>query len=154
MKKLRKPLLACFLAFLFLAFASGAIAQPPEPDFTGHEYKIEGSSLVLGWDSVGAGVTYQVQAFWTDPAPPFQYIFGNTTQLEMTIPRVRSGHFIYRVRACNDVADPSTCSGWAVTDGEDPQGNPYGAVTIGGVEQPGKWRTFWMVPPPSPPVIE
>ena len=71
--------------------------------------------ITIAWDPVENAAWYEVQALWIDPSSgPVVYNLGKTTNTQMVITKIRSGHFVLAVRACNDVG----CSEWSRTDDE------------------------------------
>jgi len=105
----------------------------------GVEY-VKTDDITFAWDGDPAATRYEVIATWIDPTNEFEYDLGETTETQIIISRPRTGHFMFKVRACN-----TTCSEWS--ESTDPT-----VATVDG--QPKGWWVFWKVPPPTGPVIE
>jgi len=109
--------------------------------WTGTEYMVNEDTITIAWDGTPDANHYEVKAIWIDPTNHFEYDLGSITDTQMVITRPRTGHLVFAVRACNG----SKCSEWsesidiekAMVDGE-----------------PGAWRVYWKVPPPSGIIIE
>ena len=119
------------IAFIIAFVALGAV----EKTWDGRMY-VASESLTMAWDTSDGATRYEVQAVDIDHALAPVYDLGSTTELSMVLTQERTGHYMYRVRACNDAG----CSDWAESTN-----TQY--ATING--QPGQWRVYWKVPTPS-----
>ena len=127
-----------FIQNIFLLLAVNAYGYD---QWMGTEYQIDQPSITLAWDTSVGATKYEVIAVWIDPEPDFVYQLGDTTGLQMVVQRIRTGHFVFKVRACNSVG----CSDRA--DASIPE---FGIVD----GQPQGWRIYWKMPAPTGPVIE
>ncbi|MBW2024361.1 MAG: fibronectin type III domain-containing protein [Deltaproteobacteria bacterium] len=66
--------------------------------------------ITFAWDPSQGADYYEVQALWIDPTSgPVIYDLGQTSDTQMEIMKPRTGHFYFRVRACNEAG----CSDWS-----------------------------------------
>jgi len=118
-----------FLCLLAVAYSS------VEKTWDGMMY-VASTSLTMAWNASERATWYEVQAVDIDHVLAPVYDLGTTDQLSMAISQQRTGHYMYRVRACNDAG----CSDWAEST------DPTYATVYG---QSKAWRVYWKVPAPS-----
>jgi len=128
-----------FISAIFFLLVTSAYGYD---QWVGTEYQIDQPSITLAWDASVGATKYEAIAVWIDPTPDFIYPLEETTELQKVVQRIRTGHFIFKVRACNSVG----CSDeWA--DASVPE---FGIVN--GI--PEGWRIYWKMPAPTGPVVE
>lgn len=135
---------------MFTTWGVAGGADPAVPDYVGAEYERVGPTITLEWDAVDTADRYELLPIWVDPKPTaVEYPIVTTTELSVTLEKPRSsGHFVFKVRACND----SGCSEWASSLDE-----THSVITDPetGETVPGKWRVYFKVAPIlGPPTIE
>lgn len=131
-------LLICLLMIGCLLISTSVFAFTK---WTGTEYMVDEDTVTFAWDAVLDANKYEVKVIWIDPTDPFEYDLEYTTDTQMVITRPRTGHLVFAVRACND----DECSEWF-------KSTDIGKATVDG--EPGVWRVYWKVPPPSGIIIE
>jgi len=109
-----KRLLVVIGLLLALAIpAWGQTVVEPTPDFIGAEYKGE-PQVEVAWDACEGATSYEVVVEWIDPPTPVlvsTQVVKTTTAI-LTKPS-RSGHFVAKVRSCNDLFNFA----WSATEG-------------------------------------
>ena len=120
--------------------------------FLGELYFTDKSSMKIAWDhspdATPYNGIYEIQACWIDPSSNVNYkiITVPSSEINATVPRVRSGHFEYAIRF--GVVDGVTTnySIWHSSNSS----NAF--QTTSGTNGP--WMVFWKLPPPSDITIE
>jgi len=94
-------------------------------------------SVTVAWDPVAEATSYEVRVVWQGSSGnKLVYDKGSTTATQLIVERPRTGHFMFEVRACNDVG----CSEWSQSI------NPE-CATVDGVAR--GWRVYFEMPAPS-----
>lgn len=99
-----------FVVVLFFTIESIALTSI----FQGVIHFTDDPTITLAWSESEGAIDYDVKVAWIDPTMAHEYFIETTTGLQSVIPRPRTGHFKFMVKACN-IADDETrqCSEWA-----------------------------------------
>ena len=69
-------------------------------------------SVIVSWDEQAAAQYYEVRLYHVEREDEVSAGSGRTKKNSITFQLPRSGHFIAKIRACNDDLDPP-CSDWS-----------------------------------------
>jgi hypothetical protein len=137
-----KKLIASLFLILFLTITS---VSALESDWVGKDYVTAfgttDKEITVTWNVVDGADLYDVEMFHVE-----QNVVAKTvevTENSITTKLPKSGHYIFRVRACN--SSRSDCSIWV--ESIDPE---YARVN----DQPRAWWVYGYVAPPGPITIE
>lgn len=123
---------ALFVMVLFLAIT---LRGDVDKEWDGRMY-VASNNITFSWNASDGATKYMVQAVDIDHSLASVDDLGETTETSMVLNQKRTGHYMYRVRACNSAG----CSAWA--ESTDPT-----YATVDG--NPMAWRIYWKVPSPT-----
>ena len=125
-----------------------SVVEDPIPPFAGEGRVFEnatydfhaGKPITISWDAVENAEYYRMSGFIHETGEKVWY--GKVNVTEKTVTPQKSGHYTFRVRACNNVEEHETCSTWSLsTDAR--------VATVNG-ESKGWWVNAGVAPPGQP----